>query len=249
MIALAGTSIRRHDLSRRSTEAEWLDGMHDSGSADAAELELVLRDLARFNGVMLGHKPIIGWLRRAIRDLPEGAPLTLLDVGCGYGDLLRAIRHWARRRGHALRLIGLDLSEETIRIAQAATQDADAIEYRAGDVFAYRPAVPVDFVVSSLLTHHMSDATIENFLQWMETTARRGWLIYDLQRHPVPHFFIGLMGKLTRLHPMVIHDGRISVARSLTRAEWDERLAFAGIPHEAVTLRWFLYRYVIGRLR
>jgi hypothetical protein len=50
----------------------------------------------------------------------------------------------------------------------------------------------------------------------MEETARKGWLIYDLQRHPVPYYFITLMGKLTRLHPMVIHDGRISVARSLT---------------------------------
>ena len=54
----------------------------------------------------------------------------------------------------------------------------------------------------------------------MEETARKGWLIYDLQRHPAPYYFIGLIGKLTRLHPMVIHDGRISVARSLTRTEW-----------------------------
>lgn len=57
------------------------------------------------------------------------------------------------------------------------------------------------------------------------------------------------MGKLTRLHPMVINDGRISVARSLTRAEWEQRIASAGIASNAVQLRWFLYRFVIGRLR
>jgi len=109
--------------------------------------------------------------------------------------------------------------------------------------------MPVDFVVSSLLTHHLSDAVIVKFLRWMEITAQKGWLIYDLQRHAVPYLFIGLMGKLTRLHPVVIHDGRISVARSLTRAEWNERIASAGIDHDAVRLRWFLCRFVIGRLR
>jgi hypothetical protein len=103
-------------------------------------------------------------------------------------------------------------------------------------------------VVSSLLTHHMSDEMITAFLRFMEQTARRGWLIYDLQRHVVPYSFIGLMGKLTRLHPMVIHDGRISVTRSLTRAEWNERLAAAGIARDAVKLRWFLFRFVIERL-
>lgn len=233
------------DSSRRSGQSEWLD----DAELDPMELALVLRDLARFNGAMLGHRPVIGWLRHAMRTLPPDRPLTLIDVGCGYGDLLRAIRHWARRQGRPLRLIGFDLSRETIRIAKAATKDSDEIEYQAADVFALDPATPVDFVVSSLLTHHFSDAMIVDFLRWMEKTARQGWLIYDLQRHAVPYYFIGLMGKLTRLHPMVIHDGRISVARSLTRREWIARLSEAGIPRDAVQLRWFMFRFVIGRLR
>jgi hypothetical protein len=65
----------------------------------------------------------------------------------------------------------------------------------------------------------------------------------------VPYYFITLMGKLTRLHPIVIHDGRISVARSLTRTEWLARIGEAGIAGDAVRLRWFLFRFAIGRLR
>ena len=83
----------------------------------------------------------------------------------------------------------------------------------------------------------------------MEATARKGWLIYDLQRHVVPYYFIGVAGAVLRLHPMVVHDGRISVARSLTRREWQARLTTAGIPLTAVEFRWFLYRFVIGRMR
>lgn len=233
------------DLSQRSAEPEWLDDADTSPE----ELALVLRDLARFNGAMLGHWPVLAWLRRATRDRPKETALTLLDVGCGYGDLLRAIRRWARKRGLTIRLIGLDLSCETIRIAKAATDDADEIDYRVMDVFDYAPPAPVDFVVSSLLTHHMSDGLIVKFLRWMEAAACKGWLIYDLQRHPVPFHFIGLVGKLTPLHPMVIHDGRISVARSLTRAEWLARIDEAGIARDQVQMRWFLVRFVIGRMQ
>src|SRR5258705_22886 len=128
------------------------------------------------------------------------------------------------------------------------TDGADAINYRVMAVLDSARPVPIDFVVSSLVTHHMSDDLIAKFLRWMEETARKGWLTYDLQRHPVLYYFITLMGKLTRLHPMVIHDGRVSVARSLTRAEWLARIGEAGIARDAGRLRWFRFRFAIGRL-
>jgi SAM-dependent methyltransferase len=235
----------RLDLSRRSHEAEWLDGPNLSPE----ELEGALHDLARFNGAMFGHRPVLSWLRRAIRSAPAGKPLTLIDVGCGYGDLLRVIRRWSRRRGLSIALRGVDLNPETVRIARAATRESDQIDYEVANIFEYRSAAPVDLIVSSLVAHHLSDSLIVDFLRWMETTARRGWLVCDLERHPVPYYFIGLAGKLTRLHPMVIHDGRISVARSLTRSEWMERLEAAGVPRRSVTVGSFLFRHAIGRLR
>lgn len=241
----SGAAIAIVDLTQRSTEKEWLD----SAEVSTAELNLVLHDLARFNGAMLGHQPVLAWLRRAFRAAQDNRPPVLVDVGCGYGDLLRAIRRWSRRRGIALKLIGLDLSAQTVAVARAATGADDEIDFQAADVFEYHPSHPIDFVVSSLLTHHFTDAMIVDFVRWMESNARRGWLIYDLQRHIVPYYFIGLIGRLTRLHRTVIHDGRISVARSLTRSEWERCIAAAGIKHDAVDLRWFLYRFVIGRLR
>jgi SAM-dependent methyltransferase len=233
------------DLSGRSTESEWLD----DASMDHAELERVLRDLARFNGTMLGRRVVISWLRRAIDGAPHGETLTLVDVGCGYGDLLRAIRRWSRRRNLELNLVGADLNPETIRIARAATDAADRIDFRVMNIFELDSIEPVDFIVSSLVAHHLSDSDIAEFLRLMERTARRGWAICDLQRHRFLYHFIGLTGSLARLHPMVVRDGQISVTRSLTRREWQERIAEAGILPADVTIRWFLFRFLIGRLR
>jgi 2-polyprenyl-3-methyl-5-hydroxy-6-metoxy-1,4-benzoquinol methylase len=233
------------DLSARSLEREWLD----DPSLTAEELEPVLYDLARFNGGMFGHWPVLRWLRRASKHIRFGERWTVLDAGCGYGDLLRAIRVWARKHHLGLDLIGLDLAPETIDVARSATQDPESIAYQAGDVFVFQSERPIDLIVSSLLTHHFSDAQIVSFLQWMETNARRGWLIYDLQRHIVPYIFITLAGKIAQLHPMVVHDGQISVTRALTRSEWQVLISKAGLTPDEVKIRWFMYRFAIERLR
>ena len=235
----------RYSAARRSAGPEFLD----TAELTTAELAPILRDLARFNGAMFGHWPALSWLKRATRNLPQGELLTLVDVGCGYGDELRAIRRWTRRRGIAMRLIGIDLSAEVVAVAREATPNADDIEYRVGDVFEFSAGEPVDLIVSSLVAHHMADPMIEKFLRWMEATARRGWFICDLQRSVVPYYFIGLSGWLMRVHSVVISDGRISVARALRWREWEARFAAAGIPREAIDLRWFMFRFGIGRIK
>jgi SAM-dependent methyltransferase len=240
-----GARRQRPDFSARSGQPEWLDDPDITPDSLAA----VLADLDRFNRAMLGHTPMLRWLARAAAPVPKDQPLAILDVGCGSGDLLRAVARWARRTGRAVSLIGVDLNPETIAIARARTPDSDRIRYEAADVFAHRPTEAVDVVVNSLLAHHLPDEDIVALLRWMDATARRGWLVSDLQRSIVPYAFIGLVGRFTDLHPTVIHDGRISVARALTRREWRARVAEAGLADAGVTIRWMLYRFLIGRLK
>ena len=239
------TDLAYRDFSQRSRETEWLD----QANLDPEELRSVLRDLARFNGAMLGYLPVLRWLRKAVTSVAKNRPLSLLDVGCGYGDLLRAIRSWADRYGITIALRGVDINTHAVRSARDATDPSYAIDYQVADIFRLQSTEPVDLIVSSLFTHHLTNDEIVNFLAWMERTASRGWLICDLQRHPVPHFFIGIAGRLSPLHPVVFRDGQISVRRALARSEWEKQLCAAGIPSEGVAIRSFLFRYAIGRLR
>jgi SAM-dependent methyltransferase len=233
------------NLKRRSDETEWLDRT----DINPVDLENVLRDLASFNRTFLGHYPLLRWVAQAVRKAPKESPLTLVDVGCGYGDLLRAVRHWSRRRGIDLNLLGVDLNPETIRIARMATDPADRIYFHAINMFELASTTPVDLIVSSLVTHHLSDPEISEFVRLMERVARRGWAICDLQRSRLLYHFVGLSSRLARFHPMVTRDGQISVARSLTRAEWEARIAEAGFSPADVSIRWFLFRFLVGRLR
>jgi SAM-dependent methyltransferase len=234
---------QRLDFKSRSHEPEWLD----RDDIDPAELRAVLRDLARFNTAFFGHSPILKWLGRVLGRGSSGSHPTILDVGCGYGDLLRAIRRWSNKRNLKPALLGVDLNPETIRIAREATDRAEQIDFAAMDAFDLPSEQRFDFIVSSLVAHHLSDEKLRDFLVLLERASTQGWVIYDLQRHQVLYKIIGAASRLARLHPMVTKDGQISVMRSLTRKEWMDRLVAAGIELSDVKIRWFLFRFVIER--
>ena len=224
---------------RRSSASEWMD----APGIDQADLARCLDDLATVNSVTLARPPTVGFVRRAARGRTA---LSVLDVGYGQGDMLRRIARWGQRRGVDLRLSGVDLSPASKVAAEAATPESLAIEYRTGDVFDEAPA-SVDVVVSSLFTHHLSDAEVVRFLQWMERTARVGWFVNDLHRHPLAYHGFKALSGLARWHPMVRHDGPVSVARAFTRRDWTRLLGEAGLQ---ARVRWHLpFRYCVGRLK
>jgi 2-polyprenyl-3-methyl-5-hydroxy-6-metoxy-1,4-benzoquinol methylase len=232
-------------LAIRSTEAEWMDGDDLSGEQFAA----VVADLASVNTVTLARVPTLAFVARALRAVPLGTPVTILDVGFGDGDMLRAI---ARRFGDrpGLRLVGYDINPRSEPAARARTSADLSITYRTGDAFAIDQGERVDLVISSLVTHHMRDAEIIRFLAWMEARTARGWFVNDLHRHWIAYHGFRLLGAVARWHPVVRHDGAVSVARSFRRADWERLIAEAGLDRATVSLRWYLpFRWCIGRLR
>lgn len=230
----------------RSTEAELMD----DPAVDYATFRDCLADLARVNDWTFARPPTLGWLAQATCRLPPGAAFTLLDVGFGEGDMLRAIHRWATRRGFRPALIGIDLSPWSAPAARAATPPGMAIDYRTGDVFDFEPERRIDFVISSLVTHHMDDETVVRFLRWMEARAAHGWFVNDLNRHPIAYYGFKALSALMRWHPFVRHDGPVSVARSFRRRDWQRLIAAAGLPRAEVSLRWHMpFRLCVGRIR
>ena len=223
----------------RSTESEWMD----APDLDQADLARCLDDLAAVNGVTLARGPTVGFMRAAARGRTA---LSVLDVGYGQGDMLRRIARWGRRRGVTLRLEGVDLSPASAVAARAATPGWMGITYRTGDVFDEAPG-SVDVIVSSLFTHHLDDASVVRFVQWMERTARVGWFVNDLHRHAAAYYGFKALSRVAGWHPMVQHDGPVSVARSFRRGDWERLLSEAGV---AARVRWHMpFRYCVGRLK
>lgn len=219
----------------RSQAAEIMD---DPGQSEA-DFDAALADLARINRMTFATAPLLRFLDRVAADAP-GQALSVLDVGAGGGDALRAMASWGARRGVALDLWGLDRSPWAERHAMAKSTPARWI---TADLFDLPADRRFDVVVCGLFAHHLDDATLVRFLRWLPAHATRRWLILDLHRHAIPWAAVWAGTRLLRMHPMVCHDGPVSIARGFDRADWRRLIAEAGI---AATPRWVLpFRWAV----
>ena len=215
------------DFRRRAQLTELMDE-----PCSREQLRACLRDLARLNRWFLAYRPLLRWLNSVAATPATSSvvePLHIVDVACGYGDTLRRVERWARARGVAVELTGIDLNPDAIAIAAEACPHSSAIRWIAADIFEWQPDRPVHLVVSSLFTHHLTEPDVIRFLQWMETHAGLGWFINDLSRAAVPYHLLRIFTRLTRLHPFVQHDGPISIARSFVPKDWQRMCAAAGL--------------------
>lgn len=216
----------------------------DSPDLDPAVYAALLGDLARLNTLLMTARPTLGFLRRALAGRTR---FRLLDVGFGHGDMLRAIARWAKRRRIETSLTGIDLNPKSLPVARAATPPDLGIDFRIGD-YAQLSGESWDFVVSSSVTHHMTDDEIHAFLRFMESEARLGWLVNDVHRHALAYYGYPVLARLMRWHRIVREDGRLSIARAFTRADWRALIAGSGIGGGAPRIvRRFPFRLCVER--
>ncbi len=214
----------------------------DADDLDPATYADVLRDLAQVNSVTMARRPTLGFLARAMGGMTR---FRLLDVGFGDGDMLRSIARWATRRGLEAQLIGVDLNPRSQAAATARTPADLGIDYRIGD-YADQPEA-FDFVISSLVAHHMTHDQLVGFLRFMDARATKGWFINDLHRHGFAYAGYPLLATLFGWHRIVKADGRLSIARSYRPHEWPAILAEAGIDGAQVVRR-FPFRLCVERI-
>jgi SAM-dependent methyltransferase len=228
------------DFSRRASPRELPELM--DGDCNYEDFRDCLRSLETVNRWLLGYRPTLAWLERLARGLSE--PMHIVDVGSGGGDYLREIAGWARRRGIAAQLTGIDLNPYAARAAAESTPKELGIEWVTGNALEYRPNKPVDIVVSSLLAHHLEDEEIVALLRWMEATVHAGWFINDLERSEWTSRMFGWV----RWHWLVRHDGPVSFRRAFRKEDWLRLLAAADVPPEKVTVeQWRPGRLCVGR--
>jgi 2-polyprenyl-3-methyl-5-hydroxy-6-metoxy-1,4-benzoquinol methylase len=201
----------------------------------------VLHDLAQVNTLTMARRPTLNFLGKL-----GNRPLKILDVGFGDGDMLRAIHRWAARRHVSVELVGIDLNPNSVAAAQFATPANMAISYRTGD-YADLAGQNWDVIISSLVAHHMAHDQLTAFLRFMDAEARAGWFINDLHRHRLAYLGYPLLATLMRWHPIVRHDGHLSIARSYRPAEWRPILAEAEVTGASID-RIFPFRLCVSKI-
>jgi SAM-dependent methyltransferase len=216
-------------FAQRAQLSEWMDE-----PCSYEEFRECLCDLEQVNRMLLAYRPTLRWLGRLATRQRE--TMHIVDVGCGAGDMLRRIERWARRKKIAINLTGIDINPHATRAARELAGAGSRIEWHTGEAYGYRPHEEIDVIVSSSFTHHLPDAEVVRFIQWMEQTAKRGWFISDLQRKRYAYLGFRALSRVMRWHRFIQHDGPISVQRSFSPQDWMRLIKQAGLAEVAVTI-------------
>jgi SAM-dependent methyltransferase len=197
----------------------------DDPAADPDIVSQSLRNIARANRWFGGAAAVRYGLAQVMRGVPRGHPLTLLDLGTGAGDLpWRAVR-WARRRGHPLRPVGLELSRIAADMARRAGVPCAV-------ACAGAPPVrekSVDLVLVSQVAHHLDRDSTVRLLRTCDALARIGVVVADLRRGRLAPIAFWVGARALRFDPSTMADGITSIRRGYTPAELRGLLAEAGV--------------------
>lgn len=185
----------------------------DDPACDPERLRATYRQFGPLNRLVSGWRAV--YLTRIRPLLAPDRPVELLDLGCGGGDLARALASWATRDGLVLRVTAVDPDPRAIAFARerphpgVRLREADSAELvDAGERF--------DLVVSNHVLHHL--ARLDGFLHDSARLAPR--VIHNDIRRSRAALALYAPATLPFARGSFIHqDGTLSIRRSYTAPE------------------------------
>jgi SAM-dependent methyltransferase len=212
-------------------------------------VDQTLRELEFINKWLGGNAVTIEALKKILKHHDRGKPVVIADLGCGGGDMLRLIYHWAIRNQIQVKLIGIDANPNIIRFARQNILDIPAIEFATLDIFSddFRN-MRFDVVIGTLFYHHFSNLQLSEFFRQLHKQCNIGFIINDIHRHPLAYYSIKLLTKLFSKSAMVKYDAPLSVLRAFTKKELTDALPDSDTTF-SISCRWAFRWQVIVRSR
>lgn len=229
----------------RTKQLEIIDDLNLSGE----ELKELLTDLKKVNKWLGGNGITISGINKITGDSSKKAPITILDVGCGDGEVLRHIARYAEKKGYNFQLIGLDANEFIISEAIERSKDFKNISFRQLNVFSEELSeINFDIALCTLFLHHLKDSEIINTINRLQEKAKVGVVVNDLQRSRMAFWLFKIVVSLFLKTKIAKHDGLVSVARGFKRSELLDFSKKIKNSNSFIRWRWaFRYQWIITK--
>ena len=227
----------RLNLSRRADDPEIMDDLTCAGEV----VNQTLRELDIINRWLGGNQVTLKavWHLIGTRDAARVSPLTIADLGCGSGEILKRIAEFGRRNKIPMKLFGIDANPNIVEFARRNCSGYPEITFEAVDVlspdFSQRT---YDIIMGTLFFHHFDDPTLARLLARLKHQVKMGLIINDIHRHWLAYHSIRLLTRVFSSSTMVKFDAPLSVRRAFVRADWVRVLAKSEIATYAIQWKW-----------
>jgi 2-polyprenyl-3-methyl-5-hydroxy-6-metoxy-1,4-benzoquinol methylase len=207
----------------------------DDPACDLRLLENTYVQFATLNQLIAGWASVYRtWIRPRLRR----GPATVLDIGCGGGDVLRLLSRLANRDGLVLLGTGIDADARAIAFA-SRTDPAKALGIELlphGSNDLVREGRTFDFVISNHVLHHLDADSMTQFLSDSETLAKKAVVHNDIRRHDLGYAGFEILSLAFR-DSFIRPDGKTSIRRSYTRDELSAALPDGWTAHTLFPFR------------
>jgi 2-polyprenyl-3-methyl-5-hydroxy-6-metoxy-1,4-benzoquinol methylase len=227
----------------RSTAEEIMDDFLLEGE----ELRLALDKIAEINQLLGGNRVTLDGLKVLLNGSAKNREITIVDVGCGNGDMLRAVAKFGKNRDLNFKLIGVDANQFTIDYAEKLSKEYKEISYRCEDIFQSGfDKLKYDIVLCTLTLHHFSEDKIHELLTLFNKNVSIGIIINDLHRSKVAYRLFQVICSVFQLNRMSKEDGLTSILRGFKKKElstYSEKMNF-----KTYTIRWkwaFRWQWIV----
>ncbi len=229
----------------RSTEVEIMDDLSMEGDM----LRNTLDQLVLINKRLGGNKATINGLHTLLKAEPKEVAISIVDLGCGSGDMLRAVADYGRKNNFTFKLTGIDANEYTVNYARKLSVKYPEISYIEMDVQSIEFSdISFDIVITTLFLHHFTDQEIERLLIPIVNKVRIGVIINDLHRSIVAYSLFKVISLFIK-NPMVKKDGAISVLRGFKKNELINISKKLNNAVSSIQWRWaFRYQWIIKKI-
>ncbi|MBT1704221.1 methyltransferase domain-containing protein [Chryseosolibacter indicus] len=232
------------DFSQRSYEEEIMDDLGASG----AIIDVTLKELETINLLLGGNYVTVNGVNTLIKNIDRTRKLSIVDLGCGSGDILRLIRKSLNKRQINADLIGVDANPNIIAYAKKHNAKESGIHFEALNIFSEEfKTRQFDIVTATLFFHHFTNDQLISFFAQLKNQVRIGIVINDIHRHWFAYYSIKWLTKLFSKSTMVINDAPLSVMRAFKKVELENILQNAGIKNYKIKWMWaFRWQIIIS---
>ena len=203
------------DTTQRSNATEIMDDFSMKGTL----LRDTLDKLGSINKWLGGNTITLNGIKQLLKNQPKTKTYTIVDLGCGHGDILRLVADYGQKHNFNFNLIGIDANQDAIDYASELSVNYPELTFQNLDIFSEAfQNLDYDIVLSTLFLHHFKNEDIVTLLQNVSRKATLGIVINDLHRSKVAYALFKLLGLVISNH-MIVQDGLTSILRAFKRED------------------------------
>ena len=219
----------------RSQNAEIMDDLLCAGEV----VDQTLRELEIINRWLGGNLVTLEGIQLLLKNKPRQNTVSITDLGCGGGDLLKIVARWGKKNNIKTKLTGLDANPNIIAFALNHSKDYPEISFETTNILSeeFRKR-KFDIALATLFTHHFSDHDLADILSTLQHQAKIGIVVNDIHRHWFAFHSIRLLTRFFSKSAMVKFDAPLSVLRAFRRHELEAILSKAGIDQYSLRWKW-----------